>query len=320
MGEKISVIVPVYNVEQYLERCVDSIISQTYTNLEIILVNDGSTDNSGKLCDELAKKDERIRVIHKENGGLSDARNRGIDESESDLVGFIDSDDYIDSDMYEVLLKNLNDTDADLSMCALYDVYNNTPEAQVTNKETWKLSSEQAIKMVMEAKILSVTAVNKLYRKSLFTDLKFEVGKIAEDAFIMIKLLDKCEKIVATNEKKYYYVHRENSITTQKFSTKFLNVIEAYEQNSNIILEKYPKLKDVAQTRMNWAYFYVLDRLLLDDNYNDKELENKLISYLKNHRKDILNDPLFTKGRKIGFIALLLSRNLYRKLIEKRGY
>ena len=320
MGEKISVIVPVYNVEQYLERCVDSIISQTYTNLEIILVNDGSTDNSGKLCDELAKKDERIRVIHKENGGLSDARNRGIDEAESDLVGFIDSDDYIDSDMYEVLLKNLNNTDADLSMCALYDVYNNTPEAQVTNKETWKLSSEQAIKMVMEAKILSVTAVNKLYRKSLFTDLKFEVGKIAEDAFIMIKLLDKCEKIVATNEKKYYYVHRENSITTQKFSTKFLNVIEAYEQNSNIILEKYPKLKDVAQTRMNWAYFYVLDRLLLDDNYNDKELENKLISYLKNHRKDILNDPLFTKGRKIGFITLLLNRNLYRKLIEKRGY
>lgn len=320
MGEKISVIVPVYNVEQYLERCVDSIINQTYTNLEIILVNDGSTDNSGKLCDELAKKDERIRVIHKENGGLSDARNRGIDEAESDLVGFIDSDDYIDRDMYEILLKNLNNTDADLSMCALYDVYNNTPEAQVTNKETWELSSEQAIKMVMEAKILSVTAVNKLYRKSLFSDLKFEVGKIAEDAFIMIKLLDKCEKIVATNEKKYYYVHRENSITTQKFSTKFLNVIEAYEQNSNIILEKYPKLKDVAQTRMNWSYFYVLDRLLLDDNYNDKELENKLISYLKNHRKDILNDPLFTKGRKIGFIALLLSRNLYRKLIEKRGY
>ena len=320
MGEKISVIVPVYNVEQYLERCVDSIINQTYTNLEIILVNDGSTDSSGKLCDELAKKDKRIRVIHKENGGLSDARNRGVDEAESDLVGFIDSDDYIDRDMYEILLKNLNNTDADLSMCALYDVYNNTPEAQVTNKETWELSSEQAIKMVMEAKILSVTAVNKLYRKSLFSDLKFEVGKIAEDAFIMIKLLDKCEKIVATNEKKYYYVHRENSITTQKFTIKFLNVIEAYEQNSNIILEKYPKLKDVAQTRMNWAYFYVLDRLLLDDNYNDKELENKLISYLKNHRKDILNDPLFTKGRKIGFIALLLSRNLYRKLIEKRGY
>ena len=117
MDEKISVIVPVYNVEQYLERCVDSIINQTYKNLEIILVNDGSTDNSGKLCDELAKRDDRIRVIHKGNGGLSDARNAGIEEAESDLIGFIDSDDYIDEDMYELLIDNLRETNADLSMC-----------------------------------------------------------------------------------------------------------------------------------------------------------------------------------------------------------
>ena len=303
MDEKISVIVPVYNVEQYLERCVDSIINQTYKNLEIILVNDGSTDNSGQLCDELARKDDRIRVVHKKNGGLSDARNVGIDE-----------------DMYEVLMNNLKDANADLSMCGHYDVYNNVPEAQVADKKTWELSPQEAIKMVMEAKILSVTAVNKLYKKSLFSEFKFEIGKIAEDAFIMIKLLDKCNKIVATNEKKYYYVHRENSITTQKFSLKFLNVIEAYEQNKEIIIKKYPELKEVAQMRMNWAYFYVLDRLLLDKEYNDKKLENKLISYLKDHSKGILTDSLFTKGRKIGFVALLLNRNLYRKIIEKRGY
>ena len=320
MDEKISVIVPVYNVEQYLERCVDSIINQTYKNLEIILVNDGSTDNSGQLCDELAKKDDRIRVIHKKNGGLSDARNVGIDEAEAELVGFIDSDDYIDEDMYEVLINNLKAANADLSMCGHYDVYNNVPESQVSDKKTWELSPQEAIKMVMEAKILSVTAVNKLYKKSLFSEFKFKIGKIAEDAFIMIKLLDKCNKIVATNEKKYYYVHRENSITTQKFSLKFLNVIEAYEQNKEIILEKYPELKEVAQMRMNWAYFYVLDRLLLDKEYNDKKLENKLISYLKDHSKGILTDSLFTKGRKIGFVALLLNRNLYRKIIEKRGY
>ena len=320
MDEKISVIVPVYNVEQYLERCVDSIINQTYKNLEIILVNDGSTDNSGQLCDELAKKDDRIRVIHKKNGGLSDARNVGVDEAKAELIGFIDSDDYIDEDMYELLINNLKAANADLSMCGHYDVYNNVLEAQVVDKKTWELSPQEAIKMVMEAKILSVTAVNKLYKKSLFSELKFEIGKIAEDAFIMIKLLDKCNKIVATNEKKYYYVHRENSITTQKFSLKFLNVIEAYEQNKEIILEKYPELKEVAQMRMNWAYFYVLDRLLLDKDYNDKKLENKLISYLKDYSKSILTDSLFTKGRKIGFVALLLNRNLYRKIIEKRGY
>ena len=130
MDEKISVIVPVYNVEQYLERCVDSIINQTYKNLEIILVNDGSTDNSGQLCDELAKKDDRIRVIHKKNGGLSDARNVGIDEAESELIGFIDSDDYIDEDMYELLINNMKNANADLSMCGHFDVYNNVPEAQ----------------------------------------------------------------------------------------------------------------------------------------------------------------------------------------------
>ena len=112
MDEKISVIVPVYNVEAYLERCVESILKQTYSNLEILLVNDGSTDKSGELCDQLALRDQRIRVIHKENGGLSDARNRGIDEASSDLIGFIDSDD-----MYETLYRQLRESNADLSMC-----------------------------------------------------------------------------------------------------------------------------------------------------------------------------------------------------------
>ena len=320
MGEKISVIVPVYNVEQYLEKCVESIINQTYKNLEIILVNDGSTDNSGKLCDELAKKDERIKVIHKENGGLSDARNRGIEEATAKVIGFIDSDDYIDKDMYKILFENLNKTGADLSMCGHYDVFNGVIPNQVENIEVKLLSSIQAINMVMEAKVMSVTAVNKLYKKDLFNDLKFEIGKIAEDAFIMIKLLDKCQTIVATNEKKYYYIHRESSITTQKFSLKFLNVIEAYEQNYKLIEQKYPELLSVAQMRMNWAYFYVLDKLLLDDNYKDIDLENKLINYLKKNKKNILSNTSFTVGRKLGFISLLFNRNIYKKIIEKRGY
>ena len=225
--EKISIIVPVYNVEAYLERCVESILKQTYTNLEILLVNDGSTDKSGELCDKLALRDHRIRVIHKENGGLSDARNRGIDEASSNLIGFIDSDDYIDEDMYETLYRQMVASKADLSMCGHYDVYHQIPEKQVAEIKTWELMPEEAIKMVMEAKILSVTAVNKLYKKALFEQLRFRIGKIAEDAFIMVDLIHQCSKIVATNEKKYYYVHRENSITTQKFSLKFLNVIEA---------------------------------------------------------------------------------------------
>lgn len=315
MEEKISVIVPVYNVEAYLERCVESILKQTYSNLEILLVNDGSTDKSGELCDQLALRDQRIRVIHKENGGLSDARNRGIDEASSGLIGFIDSDDYIDEDMYETLYRQLRESNADLSMCGHYDVFHQIPEKQVSEIKTWNLSSEEAIKMVMEAKVLSVTAVNKLYKKELFNHLKFEVGKIAEDAFIMIRLLDQCQKVVATNEKKYYYVHRENSITTQKFSLKFLNVIEAYEQNANIIREHYPAIADVATMRLNWAYFYVLDRLLVDSDFKDKLLEDKLIHYLKQNRVNILRDARFTNARKISFLALLFSRKLYTQIL-----
>lgn len=313
--EKISIIVPVYNVEAYLERCVESILKQTYTNLEILLVNDGSTDKSGELCDKLALRDHRIRVIHKENGGLSDARNRGIDEASSNLIGFIDSDDYIDEDMYETLYRQMVASKADLSMCGHYDVYHQIPEKQVAKIKTWELMPEEAIKMVMEAKILSVTAVNKLYKKALFEQLRFRIGKIAEDAFIMVDLIHQCSKIVATNEKKYYYVHRENSITTQKFSLKFLNVIEAYEQNAKIISENYPDLYDVAIMRLNWAYFYVLDRLLVDNDFKDKVLEDRLISYLKKNKKSILMDGRFTRARKMSFLALCLSRKLYLKIL-----
>ena len=313
--EKISIIVPVYNVEAYLERCVESILKQTYTNLEILLVNDGSTDKSGELCDKLALRDHRIRVIHKENGGLSDARNRGIDEASSNLIGFIDSDDYIDEDMYETLYRQMVASKADLSMCGHYDVYHQIPEKQVAKIKTWELMPEEAIKMVMEAKILSVTAVNKLYKKALFEQLRFRIGKIAEDAFIMVDLIHQCSKIVATNEKKYYYVHRENSITTQKFSLKFLNVIEAYEQNAKIISENYPDLYDVAIMRLNWAYFYVLDRLLVDNDFKDKVLEDRLISYLKKNKRSILMDSRFTRARKMSFLALCLSRKLYLKIL-----
>ena len=313
--EKISIIVPVYNVEAYLEKCVESILKQTYTNLEILLVNDGSTDKSGELCDKLALRDHRIRVIHKENGGLSDARNRGIDEASSNLIGFIDSDDYIDEDMYETLYRQMLASKADLSMCGHYDVYHQIPEKQVAEIKTWELMPEEAIKMVMEAKILSVTAVNKLYKKALFEQLRFRIGKIAEDAFIMVDLIHQCSKVVATNEKKYYYVHRENSITTQKFSLKFLNVIEAYEQNAKIISENYPDLYDVAIMRLNWAYFYVLDRLLVDNDFKDKVLEDRLISYLKKNKRSILMDSRFTRARKMSFLALCLSRKLYLKIL-----
>lgn len=317
MEPKISIIVPVYNVEKYLERCVESLINQTHKNVEIILVDDGSKDNSGKLCDELAQRDSRIVVYHKENGGLSDARNYGIDKSTSDYVGFVDSDDFVDEDMYEILLSNLLKYDSEISFCRLNDVYNDEITKDNTENKPYLMTSEQAIKMVLEAKVFSVTAVNKLYKKSLFAQIRFDKGKIAEDAFIMVDLLSRCEKIAATEAKKYYYMHRENSITTQKFTPKFLNVIEAYEKNAKIVSDKYPNLKYQADTRICWAYFYVLDRLLKDEEYKDEKLETELIQYLKKHKKFILSNSLFNAKRKLSFVALLINKNLYKTILKR---
>ena len=317
MEPKISIIVPVYNVEKYLERCVESLINQTHKNVEIILVDDGSKDNSGKLCDELAQRDSRIVVYHKENGGLSDARNYGIHKSTSDYVGFVDSDDFVDEDMYEILLSNLLKYDSEISFCRLNDVYNDEITKDNTENKPYLMTSEQAIKMVLEAKVFSVTAVNKLYKKSLFAQIRFDKGKIAEDAFIMVDLLSRCEKIAATEAKKYYYMHRENSITTQKFTPKFLNVIEAYEKNAKIVSDKYPNLKYQADTRICWAYFYVLDRLLKDEEYKDEKLETELIQYLKKHKKFILSNSLFNAKRKLSFVALLINKNLYKTILKR---
>ena len=156
---EISIIIPVYNVEKYLERCLESVLSQTFKEIEILLIDDGSTDSSGVICDDFAKKDTRIRVIHKKNGGLSSARNCGIENATSPLLGFVDSDDYIDPDMYEVLYNELKKADADIAMCDLVNCYEGQKIEKHNREIVEVLNSEQAIKMVMEAKKTSVTAV-----------------------------------------------------------------------------------------------------------------------------------------------------------------
>lgn len=316
MSELISIIIPVYNVEKYLEKCVNSVLSQSYNNLEVILVNDGSTDNSLSICEKLSQTDKRIKVINQKNSGLSAARNRGISVASADIIGFIDSDDYIDFDFVELLYKNMINSGADISMCGLYDVYNNKPTPQVVNKCTYELNTEEAVKMVMGTDVISVAACIKLYRKELFTDIKFPVGKIAEDAFVMTELFHKCKKVIVTNEKKYYYVHRENSITTQKFTMKYLDVIEAYEYNYSFIEKNYPHLIELAKIRIIWSYFYVLDKLLVDKSFVDKSLEKRLISNLISNKRDILKSKVFTISRKISFICLTIHPIIYKELLK----
>lgn len=312
---KISVVIPVYNVEKYLKRCVESVRKQTLRELEIILVDDGSTDSSGKICDELAEMDSRIIVIHQKNNGLSSARNTGIENATSQYIGFVDSDDYIEEDMYETLYMNIVENDADLAMCDLFHCYEGKKIKKNLVNEKCVLNSEQAIKMVMEAKKTSVTAVNKLYKKKLFDDVKYPEGKLSEDAFVIVDILLRAKKIVFTSEQKYYYVHRKGSITTSEFKEKDLNVIEAYSKNYKLIEENYPAIIDVAKMRCMWAHFYVLDKMMLSTCNVDKDIEDKVIKELRKNYRFIISDTRFNKGRKIAMTLLMINRNLYKMCV-----
>jgi len=312
----ISVIVPVYNVEQYLRKCLDSIIGQTVKDIEIIVVDDGSTDASGDICDSYLSKDSRIKVFHKDNGGLSSARNYGIEKSTGDYIGFVDSDDFIEPDMYETLLRILEKNNADMSMCGLYDVFDGKPRKVFNKTEEWAVDNIKAMEIVLEAKIVSVTAVNKLYKRELFNTIRYPLGKTAEDAFVIIELLDKCSVVAITNEQKYHYIHRSNSITTNKFSKKTLDVIEAYEKNYCIIEKKYTQLIDTAKMRLCWAYFYVLDRIIYDESHEYEEEKKNIILFLKKNIGFILNDKRFTSSRKIAALLLFVNNNLYKRCVQ----
>jgi glycosyltransferase involved in cell wall biosynthesis len=309
----ISVIVPVYNVEKYLRKCIDSILSQTYTNLEIILVDDGSVDNSDKICDEYKEKDSRIVVIHKENGGASSARNVGLDMAHGEYIGFIDSDDYIDSDMYEELYKNMQDNNADLSICGILNLYQGIePKRNIPDKKV--MLAAGAIKLMLTG--LTVSPCNKLFKRKLFKDIRYPTGKTAEDAFILIEILLKCDIVAFTSEEKYYYVHRGNSITTRKYHKSDDDVIEAWEKNYKLISENCPELASYAISRVCWAYLYVLDKVVYADMEKECYRTNEIIKFIKNHIRDILNAEIFSIKKKVMVLFLYVSLHLYKRCIK----
>ena len=237
--ELISVIVPIYKVEQYLEKCIDSIINQTYKNLEIILVDDGSPDNCGKICDEYSKEDNRIKVIHKKNGGLSDSRNKGLNISSGNYVVFIDSDDYIDTNMIEKLYNKLIETNSDICICDFIREFENFSKYNNFEKKYFCVEGNEKFKCLYnQYNVVSTVQWNKLYKKNIFDSIKFEVGKINEDEFIVFDEFEKANKIIYVLEPLYYYRQRQNSIMNSKFNIKRYDAIEALEKRIEKLKEK----------------------------------------------------------------------------------
>lgn len=276
----ISIIIPVYKVEKYLEKCIQSLINQTYENLQIILVDDGSPDNCGKICDEYAKKDHRIEVIHKSNGGLSDARNKGLEIAKGEYIGFIDSDDYIESDMYEVLYNLLKQYNADVSICNFYTVSQGKIAIKNAENGIKEYNRIEILKEVLLDNNIQSYAWNKLYKKELFDEIKYPVGKKYEDIGTTFYLLEKCNKVVVTEKPEYYYINRQDSIVNNVTETTITDYIE-------LIMQRYDYIEENIKELSSYNKDY-LKRILKTAEQDIKNL-NEVGDYTKRKYEELYN-------------------------------
>ena len=216
---KLSIIVPVYDVEQYIHKCVDSILNQTFRDFELILVDDGSPDNCGAICDEYAKKDNRVKVIHKENGGLSDARNWGIDVAQCEIIGFVDSDDYIDKDMYSDMISYLEENKCDIVCCDLCSVRGEKKKFRLSYSEHKIFLGKDAVNEILNVK-LDNSAPSKIFKRNVIGEIRFPIGRVYEDVATTYKFVFNAEKVGYIPNPYYYYLKREGSIISSSFNEK----------------------------------------------------------------------------------------------------
>ena len=311
--ELISIIVPVYNVEKYLSRCIDSILNQTYTNLEILLVNDGSTDSSGVICDLFASKDSRITVTHKKNGGLSDARNVGIKKATGQYIGFVDSDDWINPKMYEKLYENIKKYDSEISICGFKLIEESEQNSPLNllpgNKyEINKFTSNKALEVLLTKRSFHSNAWDKLYKKDLFKNIEYPKGRIYEDIATTYKLIDKANGIVYCAYPGYNYLQREGSLIHSHFNTKLYGMVESYQEMLEYIKIKHNELIKPVQTLYVDANVIVLKEMYIH-NEIDCVLEDRLTSNIKKYLSVYLNSNNIDIKHKV----LCLSSVYYRR-------
>ena len=287
-SDLISIVVAVYNVENYIANCIDSLLAQKYKNIEIILVDDGSTDNSGEICDRYSKKNEMVRVIHRKNGGLSAARNTGIKNARGSLIGFVDGDDTIDKEMYEELYQNLMSTGSDISICGRYYVYGDSKKIIRYKEEPglYTMNSKDAIKKMNSFSSFDMAAWDKLYKITLFDSVEFPVGKLSEGYFIMYKLFLKAKKICYTPKPLYNYMQRQNSIShTKKINFDF---IDAAKQQMLAVETIYPELKSILHSAYASANMTVY-------NFHLKEQVKCPLNKRKRMQKNVKKNLIYIK-------------------------
>lgn len=318
----LSVIVPVYNVDKYLKRCLDSILSQTYEKLEILLINDGSTDSSGDICDAYAAKDSRIKVFHKRNEGLSSARNLGLDVAQGDFIAFVDSDDWVESNMYEYMFNILESTNSDIVCVGLRFAKEETFISQFGIKETILEKKDILIDYIRSGiKGISCFSVCRyLYSRDLFTNIRFPYGKICEDIFVNFQILSLTSRMMKSNLVLYNYYQRNFSISSSSFKLRDYDLLEAYDNiYTNVSCMNIQKASCLSKILKAKGYFSLLAKILfygVNDNVDDPEFH---IKNLRNHLKKSFFVLLFSPMdilRKLLLISLCVNFKMTKKIVS----
>lgn len=308
----VSVIVPVYNVAPYLERCIDSICHQSYADLDIILVDDGSTDGSSLICDRLAEADDRICVIHQANGGLSAARNAGIESAIGEFLTFVDSDDWIHPRFVETLLNIAIDKDCELVMCGFRQCKNKigfeSPDSPVD-----VLERNDAIPRMLKGEWISAWA--KIYRRSLFDGFLFPEGRNNEDYAILLFIFERCNKIGYIPDALYFYYIRPGSITRSKLNDhsfdEFINCQEVWHYCQN----KYPQWESFALFNLTASIIKLTGQCMIENKYLDRY--DQMRDFVISHKKQILHNPELPLKYHPFLWALIVRKKLHRKMMLK---
>lgn len=319
MNERISIIVPVFNVEKYLERCVNSLINQTYKNIEIILVDDGSPDLCPQMCDEYAKKDERIKVLHKKNGGLSDARNAGLDVATGEYIAFVDSDDWVETDFIETLYKNAKSENADISIIGCTLVWDDGRKKPVSkDKGYYVLDKEKAIREMLAQRKFGCMVCQKMYRKQIFDTVRFPVGKLYEDVAVSMPTFLKAKKVVVSGNHGYNYYQRNDSIVNSKFDERKLYFLECC-QNIIKYSDKHEKMYDTEAHIFYLRALMIFALTLYQNSENEKNTEY-IEQEIKKNKKYIWNNMYLELRKKVvlSLICVGFSRNILARMWKKQ--
>ena len=308
----ISVIVPAYNVEKFIGKCIDSILRQSFKDFEVLLIDDGAKDSTPEICDACAKKDSRIKVYHKENGGLSDARNYGIDRMQGKYVTFIDSDDYVNSGYFEYLYGLITqEEDIQIAICGKKSVRedeNASPDPETFHEI---ITGERAVQKMLCGHGSGHSAWGKLYSANLWKTVRYPKGKIYEDYATTYRVMALVDKAAWGNAAMYFYVQHIESIMHQKCSRRSLSLVDIADEETEFIVKKWPALKQEALARKVTSELKCLQNILNAKNEEFDDYKQKIVEDVRRHKGELLASKKVALKTKIKIIALLLGERTF---------